>query len=376
MLKIYFTASTSVSPEVIKRYKKLYQALKRLNVLIVSGEQVVNPKLLEKDKTLTAEEIFLRQKEHIDGADAVIAEVTNASHGVGGEIVYALTQNKPVLALVHAGEEDVISPMIVGNPSDRLFLEYYNGDNGHFKMKEFLQHVATTNKKKGKFVVIDGGDGSGKTTQAKMLITYLKKKKIPVTYFDFPQYYQSFHGKTVAKYLRGEFGNVQEVSPYLASLAYALDRASVKHEMEGALKRGEYIIANRYVSSNLAHQGAKFDDPKEREDYITWEQDLEYKVHKIPREDIVIYLYVPWQISDTLVKKRGAQKYLKGEVQDIHEKDINHRTNAQTMYLELAKKHSHWVMIDCTENGTIAPMEEIHKKIIATLIKKRIISQE
>lgn len=374
MLNIYFTASTGTPPDILKRHKKLFSTLKRLNVSLVSGQQIVNPKLLEKDKGVSAEDIFSRQKGLIDKADAVVAEVTNASLGVGGEIVYALTQRKPVLALVHAGDEDVISPMIAGNPSDNLFLEYYNGDNGQFKLKEFLNHVKTSKHRKGKFIVIDGGDGSGKTTQARLLIEYLKKKKIPVSYFDFPQYYQSFHGKTVAKYLRGEFGNVNEVSPYLASLAYALDRASVKHEMESALSRGEYIIANRYVSSNLAHQGAKFANPQERDEYISWEQDLEYKVHKIPREDIVIYLYVPWQISETLVKKRGAQKYLKGGVQDIHEKDPQHRVDAQSMYLSLAKRNPHWVMIDCTDDkGNIATVEAIHAKILHVLSSRNVL---
>ena len=373
MLKIYFTASTSVQPEIIERYKQIYKVLKEQRVELLSGKQVVNTKLLSADKKLTPEEIFIRQKGFIDASDLIVAEVTRASHGVGGEIAYALSQGIPVLALIHAGDEDLMSPMIAGNPSDRLFLDYYTVDNVGYKIKEFVQHIISLKKRKGKFIVIDGGDGSGKTTQASMLVAYLKKNKIPVKYFDFPQYYQSFHGKTVAKFLRGEFGDIKQVSPYLASLAYALDRASVKHEMEDVLKKGGYIIANRYMSSNLAHQGAKFEDTKEREDYIKWVTELEYKVHKIPQEDLVIYLYVPWEISAELVKKRGGRKYLKGKTEDIHEKDAHHKIDAQEMYVSLAKRYPHWVMVNCVKDGAMKSVEEIHADILRLLKEKKII---
>ena len=217
--------------------------------------------------------------------------------------------------------------------------------------------------KKGGFIVIDGGDGSGKTTQAKLLIDYFKKNKIPVQYFDFPQYYNSFHGKTVARFLRGEFGDINEVSPYLASLAYALDRASVKKEMDKILNKGISIIANRYATSNMAHQGAKFKNKEKREDYLAWVYELEYKVHKIPKEDVVIYLYVPWEIGLKLTTKKGTREYLKGK-EDIHEKDLDFRKASEAMYLELAKRYKHWVKIDCIENGKLLTPENIHQKII------------
>ncbi len=226
--------------------------------------------------------------------------------------------------------------------------------------------------KKGCFIVIDGGDGSGKTTQAKLLIEYLKKIQIPVDYFDFPQYYNSFHGKTVARFLRGEFGDINEVSPYLASLAYALDRASVKKEMDKILNKGTYIVANRYATSNMAHQGAKFKDREKREDYLSWVYELEYKVHKIPKEDIVIYLYVPWEIGLKLTTKKGERGYLKGK-EDIHEKDLDFRKASEEMYLQLAKRYRHWVKIDCIEDGKLLSPEVIHKKIVEVLKNRNII---
>lgn len=370
MLKAYFTASTSFDDEFKKNYRKIISEIKKNHVQLISGEQIISKKLLEEDKKLTKEAIFSRQKSLVDKADCVIAEVTKPSLGVGGEIVYALTQKKPVLGLVYADEEDKISPMIAGNPSDNFFLEHYQLDNLKYRIKEFLTHIGTLKKRKGVLIVIDGGDGSGKATQADLLIKYLKQKKIPVKYFDFPRYYQSFHGQTVARFLRGEFGTIDQVSPYLASLAYALDRASAKKEMEEFLKKGGVVIVNRYTTSNMAYQGAKFDDEKKREEFLKWVYDLEYKVHRIPKENLVIYLYVPWQIGLELTMKKKDRRYLKGKKLDIHEKDLDYRKKVEGLYLDFVKKYKHWVMIDCVSNGKILPKETIHKTIINLLKTK------
>ena len=110
---------------------------------------------------------------------------------------------------------------------------------------------------KGKLIVIEGTDGSGKTTQLKLLKSYLEKNSIPVETVSFPRYKKSFHGKTVAKYLRGEFGAMDSVSPYLVSLAYAMDRATAKWDMNKWLREGKIVIADRYATSNMAHSAAK-----------------------------------------------------------------------------------------------------------------------
>ncbi len=226
---------------------------------------------------------------------------------------------------------------------------------------------------KGKLIDIDGGDGSGKTTQTELLINYLNKQGIPAKLYDFQQYYNSFHGKTVARFLRGEFGKIDEVSPYLASLAYALDRASVKNEMEDFLNSGGIIIANRYATSNMAHQSAKFKDKKQQEEYLKWVYELEYKVHKIPKENAVIYLYVPWEIGMYLTKNKLVRHYLNGENTDIHEKDLLYRQAVEKMYLQLAKNNKHWIKIDCVENGKLLSPEEIHQKVLKELDKRHIL---
>src|SRR3990167_1798208 len=373
MIKVYFTASTSFDGEFRSYYKKIVQFIEKNNGVVISGRQIIDEKLLEKDKKLEKKEIFQREKLLIDEADCIIAEVTKPSHGVGGEIVYALIKNKPVLALVLENNNNLLSQMVAGNPSENLFTEFYNIDKLPFVIKDFLRHIESLQKRRGKLIVIDGGDGSGKTTQAHLLVDYLKNLKYPTKYVDFPQYYNSFHGNTVAKFLRGEFGSIDEVSPYLASLAYALDRASIKQEMDDFLRKGGTIVANRYATSSMVHQGAKFKKSGEREKFLKWLYELEYKVNRMPKEDLVIFLYVPWEIGLYLTKNKPIRHYLKGENADIQEKDLKYRQEVEKMFLEMAQSYKHWVKVDCVIDNKILPPQDIHEKIIAVLQTKKLL---
>lgn len=369
MLNVYFTASISDGGGYRKNHQHIISCLEKSGITLISGLQIVNQKPSAQDALLSSEQIFKRQRERIDKSDLVVAEVTSPSTGVGGEIVYALTKKKPVLALVFAENEERISPLIEGNPSENLFLEHYDLDNLHITIKHFLSHMRIIRSRKGKLIVIDGADGSGKTTQAELLVNFLKNKKIPVKYFDFPRYYTSFHGRTVAKFLRGEFGQLNSISPYLASLAYALDRASVKEEMDEFLGKGGVIICNRYATSTMAHQTGRINSEKEKNSFLSWVYELEYKIHKIPKEDLVIYLDVPWQIGVQLTDKKYTRKYLKGIKTDIAERDLTHRIVSEKMYHRLAKKYHHWSTIKCCVKKKILSPKKIHEKIVNAAIK-------
>lgn len=312
---------------------------------------------------------FIKAKELIENSDLVIADATNSSTTIGGQIVYSLTKKIPTLALIYKDNLDTISPMLKSNPSDNLFIEHYDEDNLNIKITEFCKYIQKIKKRKGKLIVIDGTDGSGKATQCELIIKYLKSKKIPVKYFDFPRYYSSFFGETVAKFLRGEFGNLKQVSPYLASMAYAQDRAAAREEMEIFLKKGGVIIANRYATSNLGHQMAKFENSKDKKDFYDWIYTLEYKVNKIPRENLVIYLHVPYKIAYELTLKKNKRNYINGGKVDIHEKDLNYKKNVEETFLDLAKKNSHWKKIDCIVNDKLQTIEEINKIIIEEINK-------
>lgn len=222
--------------------------------------------------------------------------------------------------------------------------------------------------KRGTFIVIDGGDGSGKATQAALLLERFKKNKTPATFFDFPRY-DKFFGQNVAAFLRGEFGKLKSVSPYLASLPYALDRMSAAKAILRSLTSGISVIANRYVSSNLAHQSAKLRKTKDKNKFIRWIKTLEYKELRVPKEDIVIYLHVPAHISSELVLKKDSRAHLKGKLKDIHEADDLYQRKVIDMYLSLAEKND-WIVVPCVERGALLSIESIHELIVEALKKR------
>lgn len=227
--------------------------------------------------------------------------------------------------------------------------------------------------KKGKLIVIEGGDGSGKGTQTKLLVDYLQKQNIPYAEVDFPNY-DSFFGKLTAKFLRGELGALDQISPYFAALPFALDRNAMKTTMQKYLDEGKVVVANRYVSSNMAHQGSKFENEQERNEFIQWLEELEYSVHNIPKPDLTILLVMPWEKAKELTSQKDQRGYLNGEKQDIQEADDSHRLKTEKMYEYLATQQDSWKTILCVENGTIISKEEIHAAVITLLKKESIIS--
>ena len=221
---------------------------------------------------------------------------------------------------------------------------------------------------RGKFIVIEGGDGSGKKTQTDLLIKNLKKTKIKTAYFDFPQYYTSFFGKMITRYLNGEFGTADEVSPYFASILYAGDRFEASKKIKKDLDNGKYAISNRYIQSNMAFQTAKIRLKSEKKKFLSWLEKMEYGTYNIPKADLVIYLYVPYKIGQELVDNKGARKYTKTK-RDIHERDGNFLQRVEKEYLNLAETRKEWQIINCIENGKILSREKIAKKVYA-IVKK------
>lgn len=218
---------------------------------------------------------------------------------------------------------------------------------------------------KGKLVVIEGSDGSGKSTQLELLKQYLQSNSVVFHSLKFPQYETSFFGKTIKAYLQGELGPLQSVNPYLVSIAYAMDRASAREKLNEWLENG-LVVLDRYATSNMAHQYSRLpEDQKEK--FLSWVQELEYEINNIPKEDIVIFLHVPYEVSQKLVENadRGGK--------DIHEQDTTFLKKSEEAYMYLAQKFPHWVTIECTENGQMRSREEIHKDIVEVLKTRSII---
>ena len=213
--------------------------------------------------------------------------------------------------------------------------------------------------KKGKLIVIEGTDGSGKATQIELLARSLIKKGYKVKTADFPQYDKP-SSYFVSKYLRGEYG---KVGPYKASLFFALDRYDKSFEIKKWLSGGHIVISNRYVSANMGHQAGKIADLKERSVYLKWLQNLEYEIFDIPKPDLTILLAMPPEIGQELVNQKAKREYLKGAKRDIHEKDLKHLKDAFRAYLEVAKKYK-WVIVNCVSGEKLNTREAIHEEIL------------
>lgn len=224
--------------------------------------------------------------------------------------------------------------------------------------------MADTNK--GKLIIIEGADGTGKTTQVSLLLEYLENNHIQHNVYDFPQY-ETFYGKLIASYLRGDLGTLKAISPYVSALLFAMDRSTIASQMQEDLNNGMLLIANRYVTSNMAHQGGRFHAHKERDAFFSWLETLEYDQHKMPCEDMVILLDMPATTAATLIDKKDPREYLNGKRKDIQESDEHHRQDTAAMYNYLASKKSHWHTISCIQDGTIKSKESIHTEIVNAL---------
>lgn len=229
---------------------------------------------------------------------------------------------------------------------------------------------------KGKFVVIDGLDGSGKKTQLDLLVDYCRKNKIKTETVDFPQYYKTFFGRLVARYLKGEFGSLEQTNPYLAALTYAGDRWQAKPVMEKALEQGKLLLANRYTSSAFTFMAAKFIKKSEQNKIIHWLDKLEHEIYGIPKEDLLIYLSVPLNLSQELVLKKGKRKYMGNKnKRDIHEIDLSYLKRVEEIYLSLLDRFDHWIKIDCLDKkGSLKTRQKIHQLVVDVLKEKKILS--
>lgn len=216
---------------------------------------------------------------------------------------------------------------------------------------------------KGKLIVIEGTDASGKATQTKLLLNHFKKKHKKVILMSFPRY-NTFFGKLIGKYLAGEFGSKEKFSPESAAMLYALDKYSASDEIEKKLSHGFTVILDRYTASNIAHQGAKFTDIKKRNQFIKWVSDLE---SALPKSAVTVFLDVPVLVAQKLMKGKDRKKsYRKGKIKDIHESDLRYLERTRKIYLKLSKQKN-WHKINCVSKGKLKSKNLIHREILKTL---------
>ncbi len=212
---------------------------------------------------------------------------------------------------------------------------------------------------KGKLIVLEGIDGSGKATQSALLEKKLKAEGKEVMHISFPDY-DSDSSALVKMYLAGQFGkDPGDVNPYAASLFYAVDRfASYRTKWKDFYEKGGIVIADRYTTSNMVHQMTKYEDEKERKDFLSWLEKTEYEELELPRPDLVILLDIPLAISENLVKERAKQ----GGSMDIHEQHLDYLKKCHDAYQELVTIYG-WQKIACATHGSLRGMEDIAEEV-------------
>ncbi|NTW71026.1 MAG: dTMP kinase [Eubacteriaceae bacterium] len=224
---------------------------------------------------------------------------------------------------------------------------------------------------KVKLIVIEGLDGSGKETQSRLLYERLQTEGKKIKRISYPRY--EMESSTLVKmYLRGDFGeNPDEVSPYISSTFFAADRyASYKTELEDFYQEGGLVLADRYTTSNMVHQGGKIRDSEERNRYLEWLWDLEYRIYGIPIPDLVFFLDVPLKYSLERIKER-KNKITDSDEKDIHENSETHLRNSYVTAKLLSEKYR-WIKIDCLTNGCLKSIENINEEILDILHEKMI----
>lgn len=208
--------------------------------------------------------------------------------------------------------------------------------------------------KRGKLIVIEGPDASGKATQAAELVKHLRHNRCRVHAIAFPQY-----GHRSARFVKlligGTFGPATYVSPFLSAMFFLLDQVSARNRLMSWLKHGDYVVADRYVPSNVAHQGAKLGKARGRSSFVHWLEDLSYKTFGLPKPDLVIFLDVPSSVRERLLQTRGRGR-------DDFESNMRYFRRVLTVYRTLARQE-HWARIACTQRGRMRTSSAIAQDV-------------
>jgi len=218
---------------------------------------------------------------------------------------------------------------------------------------------------RGMLISFEGIDGAGKHTQITRLAASLAARNIPCEVISFPVY-ETFSGRLIERYLSGDFGPLDQVDPHFSAMLFANDRFKQRDRMMRALHAGKTLLADRYVASNLAHQGARV-PAAERHAFLHWLSRLEYGANDLPHEDLVLYLRIePGEAQARMLLRRAGPAAR--HAGDLHERDSQHLVAAAALYDELARGEN-WITIDCIEPATGQPRspDEIHALVMAAV---------
>lgn len=227
-----------------------------------------------------------------------------------------------------------------------------------------------------KLFVIEGVDGAGKSTQIKLLRDYFSRKGYNCEYLHFPRTDAPYFGELVARFLRGEFGSLNEVNPYLVAMLYAGDRKDAAELLNQWLGEGKIVLLDRYTYSNIAYQCAKLNSGNDQDNLMRWILSLEFTHFAIPRPDLNIFLDVPHHFTEKKLSgsRTGEDRsYLNGTL-DIHEESLDFQRKVRDIYLRVAKMDNRLTVVDCSnEKGDMLPPERIFNRITELLSSRNLI---
>lgn len=211
----------------------------------------------------------------------------------------------------------------------------------------------------GKLIALEGTDGAGKTTQARLMAQRLREEGVSFREIDFPRYGSPF-ARPVEMYLHGALGSRPgDVNAYAASTLYAVDRyGAYKEDWGRDYESGRLILADRYTTSNAVHQAPKL-PPEERWAYLDWLFDLEYNRLALPKPDLVIYLDLPAEVSAQLLRRRQESTHTKA---DIHERDGAYLRACRESAQEIVERLG-WRRVDCSKDGAVRTPDDIHREL-------------
>jgi dTMP kinase len=226
------------------------------------------------------------------------------------------------------------------------------------------------------FIVIEGLDGAGKSTQLKLLEDFLLNRGKPCESLHFPRTDSPFFGELVARFLRGELGKLEQVDPYVVALLYAGDRKDAAGIINQWLNDGKTILLDRYVYSNIAFQCAKLNRIEDQRKLRNWIYDLEFNYFGIPKPDLNIFLDVPFEFTKSkLTENRDGEDrdYLKGSV-DIHEENLSFQEKVRMVYLDQAVFDPNYTVINCSDqDGGMEDKHLIFDKIVKSVVERSIV---
>jgi len=224
--------------------------------------------------------------------------------------------------------------------------------------------------------VIEGVDGAGKSTQIKLLREFFAKKGYSCEYMHFPRTDTPYFGELIARFLRGEFGLLNEVDPYLVAMLYAGDRKDASSLISNWLGQGKIVLLDRYTYSNIAYQCAKLAVLQDQDKLMQWILSLEFDHFAIPKPDLNIFLDVPFTFTEknlTKVRTGYDREYLNG-TRDIHEESMVFQKNVRDIYLRVSESNEDLAVIDCSNDlGKMLTPPEIFELIIKVFKDKKFI---